>query len=120
MRRLLAWGMAVVCVGAAMPVTASVAAAATVHQVVVPRDTFTFEPQALAIHQGDTVRWTNRDGQMHMIVTSKPGSDGRELELYKKIDPDGGTLEYQFNTVAAYYYYCAIHFQMWGIISVNP
>jgi plastocyanin len=57
---------------------------------------------------------------MHMVVTSKPGSDGRELELYKKIDPDGGTLEYQFNTVAAYYYYCAIHFQMWGIISVNP
>jgi plastocyanin len=108
-----------VLVVAAMPVPVSVAAGSAVHQVTIERDSFTFAPQALAIHQGDTVRWTNNDGQMHMIVTSKPGSDGRELELYKKVDPSG-TLEYQFNTAAAYYYYCAIHFQMWGIISVNP
>jgi plastocyanin len=113
------WGIALALVGIAVPVTSGTAAGATVHQVNIARDSFTFEPQALAINQGDTVRWNNHDTQMHMVVTSKPGSDGRELELYKKVDPDG-TLEYQFNTVAAYYYYCAIHFQMWGIISVNP
>ena len=120
MSRRSAWGIALVLVGMAMPVASGLAADSAIHQVTIARDSFTFEPQALAIHQGDTVRWTNNDGQMHMVVTSKPGSDGRELELYKKVDPGGGTLEYQFNTAAAYYYYCAIHFQMWGIISVNP
>ncbi|HET8760322.1 MAG TPA: plastocyanin/azurin family copper-binding protein [Nitrospiria bacterium] len=119
MSRLSAWGIALVLVGAFMPVGSVRAADSAVHQVTIERDSFAFAPQALAIHQGDRVRWTNNDGQMHMVVTSKPDSNGRELELYKKIDP-GATLEYQFNTAAAYYYYCAIHFQMWGIISVNP
>lgn len=119
MSRRSAWGIAVVLVVAATPVTSSVLAGSAVHEVAIARDSFTFAPQALAIQQGDTVRWTNHDGQMHMVVTSKPGTEGRELELYKKVDPSG-TLEYQFNTAAAYYYYCAIHFQMWGIISVNP
>ncbi len=119
MSRRSAWGIALVLVVAAMPVVSGLAADSAIHQVTIARDSFTFAPQALAIHQGDTVRWNNHDTQMHMVVTSKPGSDGRELELYKKVDPDG-TLEYQFNTAAAYYYYCAIHFQMWGIISVNP
>jgi plastocyanin len=119
MSRLFAWGVALVLVGATMPVSSSVAAGSAVHQVTIERDSFTFAPQALSIQQGDTVRWNNHDTQMHMVVTSKPGSEGRELELYKKVDPDG-TLEYQFNTAAAYYYYCAIHFQMWGTISVNP
>ncbi len=119
MGRLSTWGIALALVGTAMPVSSAPAAGPAVHQVTIARDSFAFEPQALAIHQGDTVRWNNHDTQMHMVVTSKPGSDGRELELYKKVDPDG-TFEYQFNTAAAYYYYCAIHFQMWGIISVNP
>ena len=119
MSRLSAWGIALVLVGASMPVASGGATDSAVHQVTIERDSFAFAPQALSIHQGDTVRWNNHDGQLHMIVTAKPDSNGRELELYKKVEP-GGTMEYQFNTAAAYYYYCAIHFQMWGIISVNP
>jgi plastocyanin len=41
------------------------------------------------------------------------------LELYQRVNP-GESFEHQFTTAAAYYYFCAIHFQMWGIISVNP
>jgi plastocyanin len=78
-----------------------------------------FAPQALSIQQGDRVRWTNNDDQMHMVVTAKPDSNGKELEIYHRLDP-GTSFEHQFTTVAAYHYYCAIHFQMWGIISVNP
>jgi plastocyanin len=119
MNRLGALGVALALVCAAMPAATGVAADPAVHEVTIAPDSFLFTPQALAVRQGDRVRWTNNDTQMHMVVTSKPGSDGRELELYKRIDP-GTTFEYQFNTAAAYHYYCAIHFQMWGIISVNP
>lgn len=93
--------------------------AAEIHQVAIESETFLFAPQALSIRQGDTVSWTNRDGQMHMVVTAKPDSNGKELEIYARLNP-GETFKHQFTTTAAYYYYCAIHFQMWGIISVNP
>lgn len=90
-----------------------------VHQVSVAAESFVFSPQALSIRVGDRVRWTNNDTQMHMVVTAKPDSNGKELEIYHRLDP-GASFEHQFNTATAYYYYCAIHFQMWGIISVNP
>ncbi len=112
-----ATGVAVfVWVTAASPVHA---AESTLHQVTVERESFAFAPQALSIHVGDRVKWTNHDGQQHMVVTAKPGSEGRELEIYARMNPDE-SIEHQFDKPAAYYYYCAIHFQMWGIISVNP
>ncbi len=92
----------------------------SVHDVSIAAKSFMFAPQALAVHQGDRVRWTNNDDQLHMIVTAKPDSNGKELEIYHRLDP-GTSFDHHFATVSAYYYYyCAIHFQMWGIISVNP
>lgn len=91
----------------------------SVHDVFIAAKSFMFAPQALAVHPGDRVRWTNNDDQLHMIVTAKPDSNGKELEIYHRLEP-GTSFDHQFATVSAYYYYCAIHFQMWGIISVNP
>lgn len=119
MSRTARWAMAVVAVGWLAAGFGGLAAGADLHQISIERESFTFAPQALSIRVGDRVKWTNHDGQMHMVVTAKPGSDGRELELYTRLDPDQ-SFEHQFDTPAAYYYYCAIHFQMWGIISVNP
>lgn len=89
------------------------------HQISVAAKSFMFSPQALSIHPSDRVRWTNNDDQMHMVVAAKPDSNGKELEIYHRLDP-GTSFDHQFSTATAYYYYCAIHFQMWGIISVNP
>jgi plastocyanin len=119
MSRTARWAMGVVAVGWLAVASPGAIADSTLHQIVVERESFTFAPQALSIHVGDRVTWTNHDGQMHMVVAAKPGSDGRELEIYSRLDPDK-SFEHQFDTPAAYYYYCAIHFQMWGIISVNP
>jgi plastocyanin len=99
--------------------TAAEPADPAVHDVAIAAKSFLFSPQALSIQQGDRVRWTNNDDQMHMVVTAKPDSNGKELEIYHRLDP-GASFEHQFTTASAYYYYCAIHFQMWGIISVNP
>ena len=118
MSRTARWTMGVVAVGWLAAGSPGADADSTLHQVVVERESLTFAPQALAIRVGDRVKWINHDGQMHMVVAAKPGSDGRELEIYSRLDPEK-SFEHQFNTPAAYYYHCAIHFQMWGIISVS-
>jgi plastocyanin len=105
--------------GILLAASAAGSADSSAHQITVAAKSFVFAPQALSIQQGDRVRWTNNDDQMHMVVTAKPDSNGKELEIYHRLDP-GTSFEHQFTTVAAYHYYCAIHFQMWGIISVNP
>jgi plastocyanin len=117
MKRLIAAG--VVCAVFLMTASAASPDESAVHQVSIAPDSYLFAPQALSISQGDRVRWTNNDAQMHMIVTAKPESNGKELEIYHRLDP-GTSFEHRFTTPTAYYYYCAIHFQMWGIISVNP
>ena len=118
MSRAARWAAGVVAVGWLAAGFGGVAAGADPQQIFIERESFAFAPQALSIHVGDRVTWTNHDGQLHMVVTAKPGSDGRELEIYTRLNPDE-SFEHQFSTPAAYYYYCAIHFQMWGIISVN-
>jgi plastocyanin len=119
MSRTARWTAGAVAAGWLAAGFGGIAAGADLHQISIERESFTFVPQALSIHVGDRVTWTNHDGQLHMVVAAKPGSDGRELELYTRLDPDK-SFEHQFDTPAAYYYYCAIHFQMWGTISVNP
>ncbi|MEW6684449.1 MAG: plastocyanin/azurin family copper-binding protein [Nitrospirota bacterium] len=115
-KRLVA---AAAALGVLMTASAARPDESAVHQVSIAADSFLFAPQALSISQGDRVRWSNNDTQMHMIVTAKPESNGKELEIYHRLDP-GTSFEHQFTNPTAYYYYCAIHFQMWGIISVNP
>jgi len=97
------------------------AVAGSVYDITIEKDSFAFKPHDLSIHVGDTVRWTNKDGQLHMVVTAKPDSNGKELEIYTRLDPQASPVfEHQFATPASYFYYCAIHFQMWGVIAVNP
>ena len=115
-RRFVAAGIAC---GVLMTASAASPEESAVHQVSIAANSFLFAPQAISISRGDRVRWTNNDTQMHMIVTAKPESNGKELEIYHRLGP-GTSFEHQFTTPTAYYYYCAIHFQMWGIISVNP
>jgi len=111
--------VASVCCGVLLMASPASPEEASVHQVSIAANSFQFAPQAISISRGDHVRWTNNDTQQHMIVTAKPESNGKELEIYHRLDP-GTSFDHQFTTATAYYYYCAIHFQMWGIISVNP
>jgi plastocyanin len=110
-----------VALGWMMTASSSDAVEPALHQVTIERESYVFAPQTLSIHVGDTVRWTNRDGQEHMLVTAKPGAEGTALEIYTRLNPDTSpTFDHEFTIPTTYYYYCAIHFQMWGIIVVNP
>jgi plastocyanin len=80
----------------------------TVRDVTVPEaDRFT--PFALTINAGDTVKWTNNDGDDHTVVsdaafdtTGHPGTN----ELLKA---NGGTVTLRFNRPGTFVYYCRFH-----------
>ncbi|MEW6323902.1 MAG: plastocyanin/azurin family copper-binding protein [Nitrospirota bacterium] len=89
------------------------------HEVTVEKGTFAFSPQILAIHPGDVVKWINHDAETHLVVTQDPNASTRELLVYKTLKP-GETYEHQFQRANAYNFFCAIHFQMWGSVTVAP
>jgi len=90
-----------------------------VHEIIVEKDSFAFAPQVSTVHVGDIVRWTNHDTQKHLVVSQDPKASSRELLIYHTIHP-GESYEHQFVRADEYNFFCAIHFQMWGVINVLP
>lgn len=91
--------------------------AASVHEVSVIRNTFTLDPQKLTIKAGDTVKWTNTDLQKHNLA-SVPGSGVTdELEIFSLMEP-GDVYTHTFKSPGEYPYFCFIHNQMTGHITV--
>ena len=73
---------------------------------------FMFAPTTLAVPVGATVRWNNRDGEPHTIVSL----DG--LFRSGALD-EGDSFEYTFSKPGSYRYVCSIHPQMVGTIVVT-
>jgi len=77
-----------------------------------------FSPQNKTIAFGKAVKWINKDGSNHRVVSGVPGSpDGRF---------DSGTLregdEYSFTfdyRTGEFEYYCSLHTTVTGKITVN-
>jgi plastocyanin len=89
-----------------------------IHEVTVEKDTFAFSPQRLTAQPGDVVRWINHDAQTHLVVT-QDAKASTQLLVYKTLKP-GESYEHQFQQPDTYNFFCAIHFQMWGTVSVAP
>jgi plastocyanin len=70
---------------------------------------FAFDPQALTVAPGTTVRWTNQDGAEHTVV-----GEGLSGSLVP-----GGTFEQRFDTLGTFAYACTIHPSMTGTITVS-
>lgn len=74
---------------------------------------FLFSPQDLTIEVGDTVTWTNLDSSSHTATsTSGPASfDSGNLA-------EGASFSFTFDTAGTYEYFCEIHPNMVGSITV--
>ncbi|MDQ3690691.1 MAG: cupredoxin family copper-binding protein [Chloroflexota bacterium] len=77
-------------------------------------ENFLFSPQDLTIEVGDTVTWTNLDSFSHTATsTSGPASfDSGNLAT-------GDTFSFTFDTAGTYEYFCEIHPNMIGSITVT-
>jgi plastocyanin len=70
-----------------------------------------FEPAALAIHQGDRVRWTNVTAIIH---TATGGSECFPDGSFSvgNVSPGATTAYVTFNTISSFAYYCRFHCEM--------
>jgi plastocyanin len=72
---------------------------------------FRFSPETVTVNVGDTVTWTNRDGQAHTATSGSAWSTG---------DIAGGkSKSITFRTAGTFDYICAIHPTMTGTLVVR-
>lgn len=71
---------------------------------------FDFEPESVTISTGDTVRWTNMDSVDHTVTGSI--FDSGTLE-------EGDSYEFTFTEAGTFEYYCSIHPEMEGTVTVT-
>jgi len=71
---------------------------------------FSFNPQVLNIHKGDTVVWLNQDSTSHQITGGSFSSS---------VFSSGQNYSFTFNITGTFSYHCAIHPFMTGTIIVQ-
>jgi len=74
-----------------------------------------FVPSAVAVIIGvnNTVTWTNQGGEVHTVTAADGGFDSGGLNT-------GQSFTCIFTQAGTYSYYCSIHPQMTGIVTVKP
>ncbi|MBI3994897.1 MAG: cupredoxin domain-containing protein [Nitrospirae bacterium] len=90
----------------------------TVHEVTVIRNTFKLNPSEITIKAGDTIKWTNTDERKHNLASIPGSGSGDELEIFSVMEP-GAVYTHAFKAPGEYPYFCFIHNQMTGKVTVE-
>jgi len=75
---------------------------------------YSFQPSALTVEVGDTVVWTNYDDAPHTVTTSSGPEPISSPTLQK-----GQSFSFKFTKPGTYKYYCAVHPNMTGSVTVR-
>jgi len=75
-------------------------------------DQYAFLPQRITVKPGTTVTWTNEDDAPHTIASSA------KLFKSKALDT-GDKFSFTFTTPGTYAYFCSLHPQMTGTVTVE-
>jgi nitrite reductase (NO-forming) len=81
-----------------------------------------FQPNPVQVSVGDTVTWTNDDTQPHTVVSGANGQPSGEFDSSPNFNPliaPQQTFEHTFTQAGQYPYYCALHPNMVGTVSVS-
>lgn len=92
-------------------------------RIVVKPGTKAFTPQEIKIKLGDQVIWVNEGQEDHFLTSAGPSSKPfvprpGDLEIHKLLH-QGESYMHSFAEADTYYYFCAIHMQMWGTVIVE-
>lgn len=95
-------------------------AAPMTHSVMLSNNAF--DPPALSIHVGDTVRWHTMDVQRHNVVSSTPGQEFRSPDVSSANVPNvlPDSYERTFTTAGHVDYVCEYHPGMTATLEVVP
>jgi plastocyanin len=81
-----------------------------------------FQPNPVQVSVGATVKWTNDDTQPHTVVSGQNGQPDGKFDSSPNFNPliaPGQTFEHTFAEAGQYPYYCALHPNMIGTVSVS-
>src|ERR671922_811339 len=81
-----------------------------------------YQPNPAQASVGDTVTWTNDDTQPHTVTSGQNGQPDGKFDSSPNFNPlmaPGQTFEHTFTEAGQYPYYCALHPNMVGTVSVS-
>jgi plastocyanin len=81
----------------------------------------TFQPSPVQVSIGDAVTWINDDSQPHTITSGVSGQPDGRFDSSPNFNPllaSGQTFEHTFTEADDYPYFCQLHPNMVGIVSV--
>jgi hypothetical protein len=68
-----------------------------------------FTPFALTIRAGDVVKWVNRDGDDHTVVSDDAFNTAGHQGTDMRLAANGGTFSLRFDHAGVFVYYCRFH-----------
>lgn len=78
-----------------------------------------FSPNPAEVKVGETVTWTNGDSQIHTATSGEVGAEDSGKVFDSKILSPKATFDFNFDKAGEYDYYCTLHPQMVGKVSVS-
>ena len=92
--------------------------------VKIPLGVTGFSPAAQEIKKGASVTWINEDKRTHFLTAAdphrkEPAKVADDLLIHQLLQP-GGAFQMKFDLPGQYDFYCAIHMEMRGTITVRP
>jgi plastocyanin len=81
-----------------------------------------YSPNPLQVSVGTTVTWTNNDSQPHTVTSGSNGQPDNKFNSSPNFTPllnPGQTFSFTFTEAGEYPYYCMLHPNMVGTVSVS-
>jgi plastocyanin len=81
-----------------------------------------YQPNPVQVSVGDTVTWTNDDTQPHTVTSGQNAQPDGRFDSSPNFNPlmaPGQTFSHTFTEAGEYPYYCALHPNMVGTVSVS-
>jgi plastocyanin len=81
-----------------------------------------FSPNPVQVSIGATVTWTNDDAQPHTVTSGENGTPNGKFDSSPNFNPllvPGQTFSHTFTEAGQYPYFCVLHPNMVGTVSVS-
>src|SRR5215204_5189512 len=81
-----------------------------------------YQPNPIQVSVGNTVTWTNNDSQPHTVTSGSNGQPDNKFNSSPNFSPllnPGQTFSFTFTQAGTYPYFCMLHPNMVGTVSVS-
>jgi plastocyanin len=81
-----------------------------------------YQPNPIQVSVGNTVTWTNHDAQPHTVTSGSNGQPDNKFNSSPNFSPlvnPGQTFSFTFTQAGSYPYFCMLHPNMVGTVSVS-